>query len=171
MTPQEQTKQKIEVMQAFLDDKEVEWRDARLINSKWTKLNPEHTIDWNWEENDYRVKPEVETTHNFKVGDKVIYKCECDGSLIQEINLEKIREIKRDTLILDFHEESYDELIRVDDALWYWEYQHKNGLWCITSCRFTKEGIIKYLSEYGATTLTPLYALGARLPESEAKDD
>ena len=173
MTSQEKTKQKIEVMEAFLDDKEVEWRDARLINSKWTKLNPEHTIDWNWEENDYRIKPKAEPTHNFKTGDEVILKFSCKGGALAQNDICKVKDVDNDSLRLDISNLPYcpNDFVKVDDALWYWEYQHKNGLWCITSCRFTKEGIIKHLSEYKTFNLAPLYALGARLPENEAKDD
>ena len=163
MTLQEQTKQKIEVMQAYLAGKEIEYR---LKNGSTFWIDISNPV-WAWDASDYRIKPEAKITHDFKVGDIVILKNNCNGITVSLCHIYKVDRVNGDSLWLDISSScfSVDDYVKVDDALWYWEYQHKNGLWCITSCRFTKEGIIKHLSEYGATNLTPLYALGARLPE------
>lgn len=169
MTSQEQTKQMIEVMQAFADGKAIQYclRDREEI---WGDIKEPL---WAWESSDYRVKPEAELTHNFKTGDEVILKCSCKGGALTQNDICKVKDVNNDSLRLDISNLPYcpNDFVKVDDVLWYWEYQHKNGLWCITSCRLTKEGIIKHLSEYRAINLIPLYALGARLPENEAKDE
>ncbi|WP_041743418.1 hypothetical protein [Campylobacter curvus] len=169
MTLLEQTKQKIEVMQSFVDGKVIQYHLRGEEGHWWDIKEP----CWAWDASDYRVKPEAELTHNFKTGDEVILKYSCKGGALTQNDICKVKDVDNDSLQLDISDFPYcpNDFVKVDDVLWYWEYQHKNGLWCITSCRLTKEGIIKHLSEYRAINLIPLYALGARLPENEAKDD
>jgi len=51
-------KEKIEVMQAALDGKEIEYRNYPYDNRhKWTSYDLS-TIVWNWPSVDYRIKPE-----------------------------------------------------------------------------------------------------------------
>lgn len=169
MPARKTTEQMIEVMQAYLAGKKIEYR-LKNGSTFWTDIsNP----IWAWDASDYRIKPEAELTHNFKTGDEVILKFSCKGGALAQNDICKVKDVDNDSLRLDISNLPYcpNDFVKVDDALWYWEYQHKNGLWCITSCRFTKEGIIKHLSEYKTFNLAPLYALGARLPENEAKDD
>ena len=53
-----------EVMLAYADGKEIEWKDrsGRRNNGKWVSNNLVH---FNWENNDYRIKPEPKY-HPFK---------------------------------------------------------------------------------------------------------
>jgi len=48
----EQTIEAIKVMQAFVDGKEVEWRDGKFEGWE-TIISPK----WNWHDNEYRIKP------------------------------------------------------------------------------------------------------------------
>ena len=48
------TKEKIAVMQAFMDGKKLQI----LSNDDWTDWNPTCDPVWNWERGDYRIKPE-----------------------------------------------------------------------------------------------------------------
>lgn len=49
------TKEKIEVMQAFADGKQIQTRSV-LSNSDWVDMNREPS--WNWTINNYRIKTE-----------------------------------------------------------------------------------------------------------------
>lgn len=51
----EETKQAIEVMQAFVDDREIEFNDKVL---EWVTHNANESI-WNWEDFIYRIKPKA----------------------------------------------------------------------------------------------------------------
>ena len=159
MTPQEQTKQKNEVMQAFADGKVIQYR-PRNREENWGDIKEPI---WAWDTSDYRVKPEVKPVHAFEVGDMTILKKVCNGEPLQESDIDAVIEVKPGCVELSYGS-------KVDDVLWYWEYQH-NSIWYRTAGRFIKEELLKLLSEHGATNLTPLYVLGARLPENEAKDD
>ena len=46
------TKEKIEVMQAYLDGKQIQHRTS--IHSKWENVSEP---SWHWYENEYRIKP------------------------------------------------------------------------------------------------------------------
>lgn len=48
------TKEKIEVMQAFVNGKAVEWRDPIRYNKWEIAVNP----SWDWNNIDYRIAPE-----------------------------------------------------------------------------------------------------------------
>mgnify|MGYP003329924594 CR=1 FL=1 len=50
------TKEKIEVMQAFEEGKPIQIR-INKEDGKWFDFK--ETPHWNWEENDYRIKPEL----------------------------------------------------------------------------------------------------------------
>ena len=53
----EEARKAAEVMLAYADGKEIEWKDrsGRRNNGKWVSNNLVH---FNWENNDYRIKPE-----------------------------------------------------------------------------------------------------------------
>lgn len=52
------TAEKITVMQAFIDGKTIE---TRINNDSWMEVSLENNDDlyWNWEKNEYRIKPET----------------------------------------------------------------------------------------------------------------
>ncbi len=50
------TEEKIAVMQAYLEGKEVEFH---FRNDGWQALNPSRDAGWNWVDNDYRIKPVI----------------------------------------------------------------------------------------------------------------
>lgn len=50
------TKEKIDVMQGFEEGKPIQIRTNKKVDSKWFDFKD--TPNWNWEENDYRIKPE-----------------------------------------------------------------------------------------------------------------
>lgn len=166
MPARKTTEQMIEVMQAFADGKTIQYRLRNKEGNWWDIKEPM----WAWDTSDYRVKPEVNPVHAFEVGDMTIPKKACNGDPLQESDIEAVIGVKPSCIELAYGSMNPDELIKVDDVLWYWEYR-RNAIWYRTAGRFIKEELIKFLSEYGATNLTPLYVLGARLPESEAKDD
>jgi len=81
MMAQITTKEKIEVMQAFLDGKDVQRKDIQrklsLNGDGWSDFTGEPI--WNWLEFDYRIKPTPKYRPYSKVngdwlGRKVIYK-------------------------------------------------------------------------------------------------
>lgn len=53
------TKKMIEVMQAFIAGKQVQFR-PKNSDKDWEPLNPRFAPLWNWENEEYRVKPERE---------------------------------------------------------------------------------------------------------------
>lgn len=52
----EQTKKAIEVMQAFVDGKTIQFRPINRV--EWSELELHSSIIWNWHNIDYRIKPE-----------------------------------------------------------------------------------------------------------------
>lgn len=51
------TKEKIAVMLAYIDGKQIQFRRAES-EEKWEDLSFTRDPTWNWKNNDYRVKPE-----------------------------------------------------------------------------------------------------------------
>ena len=49
------TQEKIEVMKAYLDGKKIQWKFKSC--SGWDDLDPCKEPHWNWDMNDYRIKP------------------------------------------------------------------------------------------------------------------
>lgn len=51
------TKEKIEVMQAYLDGKKIELKGEKCVDgwSVWSSGE----LNWNWEDNEYRIKKEL----------------------------------------------------------------------------------------------------------------
>lgn len=52
------TEEKIRIMQAFVDKKEVQWSSG---GGFWNDLvnNNKEEVCWNWQHNDYRIKPKT----------------------------------------------------------------------------------------------------------------
>lgn len=75
------TKDMIEVMQAYIDGKEIEV----LVNGHYWKVIKGDTVSpvWNWEKHDYRVKEEPKrvplSSEDIKPGDCIKRKGDCDG--------------------------------------------------------------------------------------------
>ena len=163
----ETTKQMIEVMQAFADGKAIQYR-LRSAEGYWCDI--EWPI-WAWDTSDYRIKPETKPSHNFKAWDAVIAKKLCDGRPLAAGDIKIIRSIDTDELCFENSiKGDAKDYISVDDVLWYWEHLDVDKDWVYTVIRYSKEGMLLKYSDF-KDTLTPLYALGARLPENEAKDE
>ena len=64
------TKEKIAVMQAYIDDKSIEYWSH--IYGNWRRLDGDSEPTWGWSNTEYRVKPEpriiyvVNHVHNFE---------------------------------------------------------------------------------------------------------
>ena len=60
-----------------------------------------------------------------------------------------------------------EEYVKIDDALWYWEYRDENGKWKMTFERSTVDGLKLNVTDAYCefSTATPIYALGFRLPD------
>lgn len=56
------TKEKIEVMQAYEDGKPIEWKRPGF--GDWMALTPSRNPNWNWSKETYRIKPEPATLLN-----------------------------------------------------------------------------------------------------------
>ena len=52
----EQTKKAIEVMQAFVDGKTIQFRPINRV--EWSDMELYSSIIWNWHNIEYRIKPE-----------------------------------------------------------------------------------------------------------------
>lgn len=52
------TKEMIEVMQAFVNDKEIEWKYRSISDVKWKLLCSLEPL-WDWSDCDYRIKKET----------------------------------------------------------------------------------------------------------------
>lgn len=50
------TAQMIEVMQASIDGKEIEFLNGFGLG--WRQFGPGQTVSWSWADTDYRIKPE-----------------------------------------------------------------------------------------------------------------
>lgn len=168
MPARKTTEQMIEVMQAFADGKAIQCC-PRSVEGYWCDIKKSI---WAWDTFDYRIKPEVGTAHNFKIGDKVILKVSCKGLALTQNDICKVEDVNNNSLRLDISNLPYcpNDFVKVDDVLWYWEHIDKDGDWVHTVIRYSKEDIFLKYSDF-KDTLTPLYALGAHLPKSEAKDE
>ncbi|MGM9861656.1 MAG: hypothetical protein ACI30W_03590 [Muribaculaceae bacterium] len=74
---QEEVKKAVEVMMAYADGKEIEYR--KRGDAKWLDCP---TPDYNWFENEYRVKPKHKPKFDPKTlqpFDKVLMKADCDS--------------------------------------------------------------------------------------------
>lgn len=141
------TREMIEVMEAFERGEAIQ---VKIMGSKdkWVDLK---TSCWNWFEFVYRVKPKIDP--EFELGEKVVDIREA-GRMCP--NIWEYGSYKLDAPV---------ELAKVDEVLWYWEYQTTKGEWNKTSWRYTKKRAKSVILHSEQATLTPLYALGFRLPK------
>lgn len=158
------TKEMIEVMEAFERGEEIEacWKG----DFSWTsKAEP----CWHWGFYDYRVKPKEP---KFRVGDVVARKDEAGGDHYSIVRIIGVS----DQCGYDYEYTKYDpkaeiggvisddEFILADECLWYWEFYHEGDkVWRMTSVRTTKAEALANGGSF-IDRLTPLYALGFRLP-------
>ena len=59
----EQTEEAIKVMQAYVDGKQIQWFDRHDESWADTTVHPQ----WNWDEKEYRVKPEPRKVYMVEV--------------------------------------------------------------------------------------------------------
>nr|DAJ31651.1 MAG TPA: hypothetical protein [Caudoviricetes sp.] len=127
---------------------------------------------WNWEKYVYRIIPKK---RKFEEGDKVIEKDAQMLSLEGENNnyiwtvkgytQEGKVEFKGGAIMPE--NQVCEEYVKIDDALWYWEYRDENGKWKMTFERSTVDGLNLNVTDAYCelSTATPIYALGFRLPD------
>lgn len=161
------TRDKIEVMDAYEKDGILE----RCLKGS---MEWEQVIEpvWNWEKYVYRIIPKK---RKFEEGDKVIEKDaqmlslegENDNYIwtVKGYTQEGEVEFKGGAIIPE--NQVCQEYIKIDDALWYWEYRDENGKWKMTFERSTADGLnLNVMDTYcELSTATPIYALGFRLPK------
>lgn len=140
------TVEMIEVMQAYVRGEAIEVSDRG--KNDWSEIK--HPL-WDWNSFEYRVKP---IPGNFKKGDRVIFRQhEADTLMLQDIHAYG-----------DFGYTNPFILVKVDDVLWYWEYQDVDGHWEKSDYRATRAEIEK-LSNFH--NFAPLYGLGFRLKDEK----
>ena len=161
------TRDKIEVMDAYEKDGILE----RCLKGS---MDWEQVIEpvWNWEKYVYRIIPKK---RKFEEGDKVIEKDaqmlslegENDNYIwtVKGYTQEGEVEFKGGAIIPE--NQVCQEYIKIDDALWYWEYRDENGKWKMTFERSTVDGLNLNVTDAYCelSTATPIYALGFRLPD------
>ena len=161
------TRDKIEVMDAYEKDGILE----RCLKGS---MDWERVLEpvWNWEKYVYRIIPKK---RKFEEGDKVIEKDaqmlslegENDNYIwtVKEYTQEGEVEFKGGAIIPK--NQVCQEYIKIDDALWYWEYRDENGKWKMTFERSTVDGLNLNVTDAYCelSTATPIYALGFRLPK------
>ena len=161
------TRDKIEVMDAYE-------KDGILERCLKDSMDWEQVIEpvWNWEKYVYRIIPKK---RKFEEGDKVIEKDaqmlslegENDNYIwtVKGYTQEGEVEFKGGAIIPE--NQVCQEYIKIDDALWYWEYRDENGKWKMTFERSTVDGLNLNVTDAYCelSTATPIYALGFRLPD------
>lgn len=161
------TRDKIEVMDAYEKDGILE----RCLKGS---MDWERVLEpvWNWEKYVYRIIPKK---RKFEEGDKVIEKDaqmlslegENDNYIwtVKGYTQEGEVEFKGGAIIPE--NQVCQEYIKIDDALWYWEYRDENGKWKMTFERSTVDGLNLNVTDAYCelSTATPIYALGFRLPK------
>ena len=161
------TRDKIEVMDAYEKDGILE----RCLKGS---MDWEQVIEpvWNWEKYVYRIIPKK---RKFEEGDKVVEKDaqklplegENDNYIwtVKGYTQEGEVEFKGGVIIPE--NQACEEYVKIDDALWYWEYRDENGKWKMTFERSTVDGLNLNVTDAYCelSTATPIYALGFRLPD------
>lgn len=153
----------IEVMQAYTRGEAIEVSDKGADD--WSEIK--HPL-WDWNSFEYRVKPK---NRKFGEGDKVIEK---DAQMLMlDENNGYIWTVKGYTedggiefkggAIIPEHQVC-EEYVKIDDALWYWEYQDTDGHWEKSDYRATRAEIEK-LSNFH--NFAPLYGLGFRVKDEK----
>ena len=157
------TDKMIEVMQAYTRGEAIEVSDKGA--NDWSEIK--HPL-WDWSSFEYRVRPK---NRKFEKGDKVIEK---DAQMLMlDENNGYIWTVKGYTedggiefkggAIIPEHQVC-EEYVKIDDALWYWEYQDTDGHWEKSDYRATRAEIEK-LSNFH--NFAPLYGLGFRVKDEK----
>ncbi len=157
------TDEMIAVMQAYARGEAIEVSDKGAGN--WSEIK---CPLWDWNSFEYRVRPK---NRKFEEGDKVIEK---DAQMLMlDENNGYIWTVKGYTedggiefkggAIIPEHQVC-EEYVKIDDALWYWEYQDADGHWEKSDYRATRAEIEK-LSNFH--NFSPLYALGFRVKDTK----
>lgn len=162
----------VEVMQAYVMGKAIEISYAG--KDSWDKV--EEPL-WDWVCFDYRVKPKK---RKFGEGDKVIEK-DAQMLMLDENNgyIWTVKGYAEDGgiefkggAIIPEHQVC-EEYVKIDDALWYWEYKDSQGdyiMLCVDGVpiRTNRSEAIKIRDAANfenVDNLHPIYALGFRLPD------
>ena len=166
------TEEMIEVMQAYTRGETIEVSGKGADD--WSEIK--HPL-WDWNSFEYRVRPK---NRKFEEGDKVIEK---DAQMLM---LDKHNgyiwtvkgyaedggiEFKGGAIIPEH--QVCEEYVKIDDALWYWEYKDSQGdyiMLCVDGVpiRTNRSEAIKIRDAANfenVDNLHPIYALGFRLPE------
>lgn len=154
----------IEVMQAYVRGEAIEVSDKGADD--WSEIK--YPL-WDWNSFEYRVKPK---NRKFGEGDKVIEKDAQMLSLEGENN-NYIWTVKGYTedggiefkggAIIPEHQVC-EEYVKIDDALWYWEFKMSDG-WHISQTRMTRSEARALVGE--SVDIAPLYALGFRVKDTK----
>lgn len=153
----------IEVMQAYTRGEAIEVSDKGAGN--WSEIK--YPL-WDWNSFEYRVKPK---NRKFGEGDKVIEK---DAQMLMlDENNGYIWTVKGYTedgeiefkggAIIPEHQVC-EEYVKIDDALWYWEFKMSDG-WHISQTRMTRSEARALVGE--SVDIAPLYALGFRVKDEK----
>ena len=153
----------IEVMQAYTRGEAIEVSDKGAGN--WSEIK--YPL-WDWNSFEYRVKPK---NRKFGEGDKVIEK---DAQMLMlDENNGYIWTVKGYTedggiefkggAIIPEHQVC-EEYVKIDDALWYWEFKMSDG-WHISQTRMTRSEARALVGE--SVDIAPLYALGFRIKDEK----
>nr|DAK28697.1 MAG TPA: hypothetical protein [Bacteriophage sp.] len=158
----------IEVMQAHARGEIIQLCDIhgdKESSDDWEDIKDP---SWNWGYFNYRVKPK---NRKFGEGDKVIEK---DAQMLMlDENNGYIWTVKGYTedggiefkggAIIPEHQVC-EEYVKVDDALWYWEFKMSDG-WHISQTRMTRSEARALVGE--SVDIAPLYALGFRVKDTK----
>lgn len=166
------TRDKIEVMDAYEKDGILE----RCLKGS---MDWERVVEpvWNWEKYVYRIIPKK---RKFEEGDKVIEK-DAQMLMLDENNgyIWTVKGYTEDGGI-EFkggaimpENQVCEEYVKIDDALWYWEYKDSQGdyiMLCVDGApiRTNRSEAIKIRDAANfenVDNLHPIYALGFRLPD------
>ena len=157
------TDKMIEVMQAYTRGEAIEVSDKGA--NDWSEIK--HPL-WDWSSFEYRVRPK---NRKFEKGDKVIEK---DAQMLMlDENNGYIWTVKGYTedggiefkggAIIPEHQVC-EEYVKIDDALWYWEFKMSDG-WHISQTRMTRSEARALVGE--SVDIAPLYALGFRVKDTK----
>lgn len=158
--------EKVEVINAFYEGKGKRVQVFDRASDSWKDVALQI---WDFEHNQYRIKPTKETT-KFKVGDVLVFK-KVAGELnpfryeITEITEDsyKFKHISPSSI-----EEVDKNFINERDVLWYFElYDYYNKEYSLSSSRHTMGEANRDFSPYHDTfKWTPMYNLGFKLKEN-----
>ena len=161
------TEEMIEVMQAYVRGEIIQLCDIhgdKESSDDWEDIKDP---SWNWGYFNYRVKPK---NRKFEEDDKVIEKDaqmlmldENNGYIWTVKGYTQEGEVEFKGGVIMPENQVCEEYVKIDDALWYWEFQMSDG-WHISQTRMTRAQARAFIGDN--VEIAPLYALGFRLKES-----